>query len=85
MSLQPTAFRKHGNKRRNCSKQAISPLVYSIIILSFKGSFPFFQSCLLQICCMWENVKGQHDMIFLELFALMTSEKEIEISSKMKA
>ena len=41
----------------------LSPYVqlYSMIVLSFKGSFQFvwvsFQSCLLQICCMWERVK----------------------------
>ena len=47
-SLQKTAFWKHGDQRRNCSKQAISAFVTmfsnsSIMILSFNGSF---QICL---------------------------------------
>ena len=45
---------KHCVKRRNRSKQAISPfaIMFSIFLPRC------FQSCLLQICCMWERVKA---------------------------
>ena len=66
--LQQTAFWKH-EKRRNCSKRAISPFCHhvfnSIQLLYFhlkgvsKRFWVRFQSRLLQICCMWKRVKEE--------------------------
>ena len=52
---------KHRDKRRNCSKQAISPLATmfsTLFIIEIFHVLPkCFHSHLLQIFCMWESVK----------------------------
>ena len=67
-SVTPSAaddFWKHCDKRRNCSKRAISPICHnvfqllSVIIRTLIEIFHFFsghfQRRLLQICCMWKG------------------------------
>ena len=57
MPLQPTAYWKHVDKRRNCSKQAISPSVTMISTLFnyctfIQRQFPiFFGYDFKVICC----------------------------------
>ena len=75
--LQQTSFWKHGDKRINCSKRAISPFVtmvqlYPSFVLSFKGIFCAltrrFQSLLLQICHMWEKVNNKLVVLMMYTF-----------------